>query len=518
MYTSYNSNLEKNQMLTPPTIGLTSSIVNNKLSNITLEDNNSSELFSVTSDNSAIQTKDNVPLQASQFIITGTNAEIDEDENNAVNKRYLKEKFIGKDATSITVDKVTTNNLTLKHSNGLTGQIYLTTSTKTGIGTPFPAIKMNYIFSYQDRTLFRTPITLNNSTSGIEFNANQWGEQDSSDYPTTKLVNLVTSEISTDEMNNMTNNNILDNVCPTYKYCENKYMKNTNDLTLNTLSINTDQDPFKISTRTISGQSYPYLDFTYGESTSTNIMSLRKNMLFTAVSLGAIDGLTFNVKETLTSKDSKLPMTYLKGLVPSTITTSQLSRYNSLSYYDKICPTYKYCDDTYAKKSDIPSSPTIDVFTRTNTRSITLFKSGTKAQISGGFIVDALNTDTTKFCDFFSTADENKFYVYNLDINFTMTSTTDGVTDSKMAYLLKTIYLDFNKNSEYFEFYENKTYMINFTVTDATVEGHLTFTAMGNFKPASSRILGICRDFPSSITTNVDGTINLTLTFKRKEI
>ena len=170
------------------------------------------------------------------------------------------------------------------------------------------------------------------------------------------------------------------------------------------------------------------------------------------------------------------------------------------------------------KKSDSGSSPTIDVFTRTNTRSITLFKSGTKAQISSGFIVDALNTDTTKFCDFFSTADENKFYVYNLDINFTMTSTTDGVTDSKMAYLLKTIYLDFNKNSEYFEFYENKTYMINFTVTDATVEGHLTFTAMGNFKPASSRILGICRDFPSSITTNVDGTINLTLTFKRKEI
>ena len=39
MYTNYNGNLEKNQMLTPPIIGLTSSIVNDKLNNISLEDN-----------------------------------------------------------------------------------------------------------------------------------------------------------------------------------------------------------------------------------------------------------------------------------------------------------------------------------------------------------------------------------------------------------------------------------------------------------------------------------------------
>ena len=89
-------------MLTPPTIGLTSSIVNDKLNNITLEDNNSTELFSVTSDNTAIQTKDNVPLQASQFIITGTNAEIDEDENNAVNKRYLVDKITPLDSKFMT--------------------------------------------------------------------------------------------------------------------------------------------------------------------------------------------------------------------------------------------------------------------------------------------------------------------------------------------------------------------------------------------------------------------------------
>ena len=93
MYTNYNSELEKNQMFTPPIIGLTSSIVNDKLNNISLNDNNSSELFTVNESSTAIQTKDNIPLEASQFIITGTNEEIDANEDNAVNKRYLLTKI-----------------------------------------------------------------------------------------------------------------------------------------------------------------------------------------------------------------------------------------------------------------------------------------------------------------------------------------------------------------------------------------------------------------------------------------
>ena len=97
MQTGTREYLGKNKFWTPSNIAITQSIVDSSIANINLTDSNSSELFSVTSDNSAIQTKDNVHLQASQFIITGTNAEIDEDENNAVNKRYLKEKFIGKD-------------------------------------------------------------------------------------------------------------------------------------------------------------------------------------------------------------------------------------------------------------------------------------------------------------------------------------------------------------------------------------------------------------------------------------
>ena len=516
MYTNYNSNLEKNQMMTPPIIGLTSSIVNDKLNNISLEDN-STGLFKI--EDSKIKPLVEMPIETNNFIISGTDEEIDSNENNAVNKRYLINKYIGKDATSITVDKVTTKNLTLKHQNGLYSEIYITNFTKPGIGTPFPAICVNYLFSLQDRTLFRTPITLVNSAGGIEFNANQWGEQDSSDYPTTKLVNLVTSEISTDEMNNMTNNNMLDNVCPTYKYCENKYMKSsTTELALNKLYINYNNGKiFRFESTLIDGSTTPMLRLVHN-STSMIYMNWNRVMFNKQIAIPSNSMLSFNTNEIGQASNANYPQGELKNIITSDITAEQITNFTNADLLDNVCPTYQYCENTYAKKSDIPSSPTIDVFTRTNTRSITLFKSGIKTQISGGFIVDELNTDTTKFCDFFSTADENKFYVYNLDINFTMTSTTDGVTDSKMAFLLKTIYLDFNKNSEYFEFYENKTYMINFTVTDATVEGHLTFTAMGNFKPASSRILGICRDFPSSITTDVDGTINLTLTFKRKEI
>ena len=39
MYNSFNNELENNKMLTPPTIGLTSSIVNNKLNDMLLEIN-----------------------------------------------------------------------------------------------------------------------------------------------------------------------------------------------------------------------------------------------------------------------------------------------------------------------------------------------------------------------------------------------------------------------------------------------------------------------------------------------
>ena len=90
MYNNFNGNLEKNQMMTPPIIGLTSSIVNDKLSNISLEDN-STGLFKI--EDSKLKPIVEMPIETNNFIITGTNEEIDENENNAVNKRYLINKI-----------------------------------------------------------------------------------------------------------------------------------------------------------------------------------------------------------------------------------------------------------------------------------------------------------------------------------------------------------------------------------------------------------------------------------------
>ena len=39
MYNNFNIELERNKMFTPPTIGLTSSIVNNKVNDMVLENN-----------------------------------------------------------------------------------------------------------------------------------------------------------------------------------------------------------------------------------------------------------------------------------------------------------------------------------------------------------------------------------------------------------------------------------------------------------------------------------------------
>ena len=315
MYTNYNSNLEKNQMMTPPIIGLTSSIVNDKLNNISLEDN-STGLFKI--EDSKIKPLVEMPIETNNFIISGTDEEIDSNENNAVNKRYLINKYIGKDATSITVDKVTTKNLTLKHQNGLYSEIYITNFTKPGIGTPFPAICVNYLFSLQDRTLFRTPITLVNSAGGIEFNANQWGEQDSSDYPTTKLVNLVTSEISTDEMNNMTNNNMLDNVCPTYKYCENKYMKSsTTELALNKLYINYNNGKiFRFESTLIDGSTTPMLRLVHN-STSMIYMNWNRVMFNKQIAIPSNSMLSFNTNEIGQASNANYPQGELKNIITS---------------------------------------------------------------------------------------------------------------------------------------------------------------------------------------------------------
>ena len=223
MYTNYNSNLEKNQMMTPPIIGLTSSIVNDKLNNIKLEDN-STGLFKI--EDSKIKPIVEMPIETNNFIISGTDEDIDSNENNAVNKRYLLNKCVGKDDQTVTFYNINTKRIKFLNDNG--NLVINTTSFSYPDGDSriyFPAICLNNIFYIlNDRIFTDKPISLYTNT-GIEFNTNSNGEIIDSTFQKTSLKNLVTSEMTTELRKQLILNNLMDNVCPTYRFCERNYSK-----------------------------------------------------------------------------------------------------------------------------------------------------------------------------------------------------------------------------------------------------------------------------------------------------
>ena len=226
MYSTYHNVLEKNQMMTPPTIGLTSSIVNDKLSNITLEDN-SSGLFAMNEDKSAIQTKDGVPLEASQFKITSSNTEINGDDKNAVNKSYCDSNYVKNGITSLTLNEISTTSITLTDSNG-NGTIEVTPLVANNAsGTPEIAtgVEVNDGNVFMNgRAYFKNPISIHPNKS-IIFNSNFKGDAGTDDQPQGQLTNLIPSTITTEQMSALKTASLLDNVCPTYKYCEKTYVK-----------------------------------------------------------------------------------------------------------------------------------------------------------------------------------------------------------------------------------------------------------------------------------------------------
>ena len=225
MYSTYHNVLEKNQMMTPPTIGLTSSIVNDKLSNITLEDN-SSGLFAMNEDKSAIQTKDGVPLEASQFKITSSNTEINGDDTNAVNKSYCDSNYIKK-ANPLTLNEISTTSITLTDPNG-NGTIEVTPLVANNAsGTPEIAtgVEVNDGNVFMNgRAYFKNPISIHPNKS-IIFNSDFRGAVGTDDQPQGQLTNLIPSTITTEQMSALKTASLLDNVCPTYKYCEKTYVK-----------------------------------------------------------------------------------------------------------------------------------------------------------------------------------------------------------------------------------------------------------------------------------------------------
>lgn len=226
MYSTYHNVLEKNQMMTPPTIGLTSSIVNDKLSNITLEDN-SSGLFAMNEDKSAIQTKDGVPLEASQFKITSSNTEINGDDTNAVNKSYCDSNYVKNGITSLTLNEISTTSITLTYSNG-NGTIEATplvANNASGTYDIATGVEVNDGNVFMNgRAYFKNPISIHPNKS-IIFNSDFRGAVGTDDQPQGQLTNLIPSTITTEQMSALKTASLLDNVCPTYKYCENTYAK-----------------------------------------------------------------------------------------------------------------------------------------------------------------------------------------------------------------------------------------------------------------------------------------------------
>ena len=225
MYSAYNSSLEKNQMMTPPTIGLTSSIVNDKLGNITLEDN-SNDLFSMNEDNTAIQTKDGVPLEASQFKITSTNTEINSDDTNAVNKSYCDSNYI-KNTNPLTLNQISVSSITLRNTYGDAPiqTTYFSYKDDDGVTQGVSTIKLNGSNMFMsDRAYFANPISIY-GTNGIIFNSNFRGQVSLSSYPQGQLRNLVPSTITSAQLTTLSSKSYLDNVCPTYQFCQNTYLR-----------------------------------------------------------------------------------------------------------------------------------------------------------------------------------------------------------------------------------------------------------------------------------------------------
>ena len=176
----------RNEFWTPSSIGLTQSMIDSSINNIQLN-NNSSDLFKI--EDSKLKTVNDLPIESKNFIITGNNDEIDLNENNAVNKRYLINKI---------------NNLNNKFM------------TQTQCDNRY--LKNDI-----------TSLNLNDLkiSSGIDFNTSENGDINNINYPKTNLKNLITSDITQTQINQLDSDKFLDNVCPTYQYCDNTYLKQT---------------------------------------------------------------------------------------------------------------------------------------------------------------------------------------------------------------------------------------------------------------------------------------------------
>ena len=174
------------------------------------------------------------------------------------------------------------------------------------------------------------------------------------------------------------------------------------------------------------------------------------------------------------------------------------------------------------KLNDLYDYKPVDTFTRTYTSEICSFgnpKGGSEEILIMDFLSE--NVNTTKLCSLFYTTDPNKFYIYNFDVTVTIKSIVEdsSIDTARMARNIKTLFLNFNDKTSSLHFYGNNMYVINFIRKDNTIEGHLTFVAMGNFRPSDDAKIAMIYDSYDYISsTELTGEFDITLTIKRREL
>lgn len=138
--------------------------------------------------------------------------------------------------------------------------------------------------------------------------------------------------------------------------CDEKYMKNNiTSLSLDELTVNdsTGTSTLKITTKTPTGTTEPNVLFMYSKRSSPQqimIMNSDRICCTKPMALSSFDrGIEFNTMSNGEVNFTAIPQTALVSLVPSDINETQLSFLKNLSLLDKACPTYQYCENTYAK-------------------------------------------------------------------------------------------------------------------------------------------------------------------------
>ena len=177
------------------------------------------------------------------------------------------------------------------------------------------------------------------------------------------------------------------------------------------------------------------------------------------------------------------------------------------------------------KLNDLYDYKPVDVFTRTYTSKTCDFgkpTGGSEEYLLFNFLSEDVNT--TNLCNLFHTTDPDKFYIYNIDVSFTIKSVVESssVDVVRMARRLNTLFIDFNNNTSTLHFYGNNMYVINYTDKDNTIDGHLTFVAMGNFRPSrNAKIVMIYDSYSNLVPSGLNeltGLFDITLTIKRREL